>query len=180
MAQLEDSVAEWDGLHDAHGYPTNPLMYDRVRQALALAQREPIAVTLMLFAWEPLRDEPMLPAAEVLHRIHGSVRASDTAGHLGSRVALLLPNANDADVPLVAGRLMIRMMEPFMLAGRPVMARASAGLAVAQNGDSVPTPEELFARSELALADAIERGGGFAGHSSAESQAFLESMTPTA
>lgn len=177
MGEYEQIQAAWQALHDpASGMPSEPLVHDRLRQALALARREALAVTLMLFSWdEPAGDQGQL-AALVYARLAGSLRSSDTVGMLGGRLAVVLPNANDQEVPLVAGRLIIRLLEPFQHEGRLVPVRAAAGLAVAAGGDRVPDAEALYSQALDALQQAQLLGGGFVTYDSAESQALADAI----
>lgn len=184
MRELSRMHDQWRELHDeTSGLPATALVYDRLHQALLLARREPLAVTLMMLSWPELESADATTELDALAaaRIAASVRGSDTVGWVCERrLAVMLPNANDEDVPFVASRLMVRLIAPFDVRGEQVVLRSCAGVAVAGTGQFVPDAQELMRQADLALAEARRRGGGFAAYETPESQALVHSISASA
>jgi Diguanylate cyclase, GGDEF domain len=184
MSDITYARDAWLGLVDDAGMPSAVLVYDRLRQSLTLARREPIAVTLMLLSWDVMVDTRSESAAvdmAVAERVRSAVRSSDTVGWLApGELAVMLPNANDGDVPFVASRLMVRLIDAVEVGGESVLVRPYAGVTVAANSGRMPEVEEFHAQAAQALVDARQRGGGFAAFESAASRKLMDSIQRSA
>jgi diguanylate cyclase (GGDEF)-like protein len=102
--------------------------------------------------------------AEVGERVKGSLRAGDTAARLGGdEFAVLLEDGGDGvDAAEVASRILARLDAPFHLEGNDVVARASIGIASADQAE-VSGPEgseELLRNADVAMYMAKEAGKG--------------------
>jgi len=143
------------------------LLADRVGHAQARSQRDgrPCAVLLLdLDDFKTVNDTLGHVAGdevlmEVARRLHGCIRAGDTAARLGGdEFALLLEDTPDAPRAMeVAERIAMALKEPIMLGGKEAFLSASMGIAL-----GVPSePEgELLRNADVALYIAKERGKG--------------------
>jgi GGDEF domain-containing protein len=189
MSTFESGIRNaWLRLYDpVSGLPLPEVVYDRLRQSLLLAQREPLAVTLMLISWDIVHAPPnvhidgQLLEREIGVRIATCLRASDTIGKFSDgELGILLPNANDATVPYVASRVMVRMTQLFDVADGQVGVRPYAGFTVAPWGEHSIEPEHLVDQARSAIAAARVRGGGFAAWESPEAQLLLNALERSA
>jgi len=143
------------------------LLSDRVSHAQARSQRDgrPCAVLLLdLDDFKAINDtlghaagdEVLMEAAR---RLHGCIRAGDTAARLGGdEFALLLEDTPDAARALeVAERIAAALNQPILLGGKETFLSASMGIAL-----GVPSePEgELLRNADVALYRAKEQGKG--------------------
>jgi diguanylate cyclase (GGDEF)-like protein len=128
-------------LHDAlTGLPNRALFHDRVRQAIAAAERhnEPFAVMLLdLDRFKQVNDtlghqvgDKLLQA--VGPRLAGALRKSDTLSRLGGdEFGVLLPAPIDMErAATMAERLVESMMLPFMIDGMNLDLGVSIGAAL--------------------------------------------------
>lgn len=137
--------------HDAlTGLPNRTLFFDRLNQALALAQREGRRLAMMfvdLNNFKPVNDtlghdvgDRLLQA--VAHRIEATLRASDTVARIGGdEFVVLLPNLERLeDVERVIEKIGQGLALPFDLDGRQVAMSASVGASVfPDHGDDAAT-----------------------------------------
>jgi diguanylate cyclase (GGDEF)-like protein len=143
--------------------PSRALFLDRVRHALARAQRRQLPVAVMRLALDELEGLVERAGGEarsrdqilgiVATRLETCLRISDTAARLGpSDFGVLLETPNgDADFGLIADRVSAALATPVRLGDREVVLQAVIALARAQPGD---TADELLAAADLSLADA--------------------------
>jgi diguanylate cyclase (GGDEF)-like protein len=157
-------------LHDPlTGLANSSLFHDRVEHALArLARREGAAVAVLFLdiddfkavndALGHARGDALL--ALVAERLRAVVRPADTAARLGGdEFALLIEEvASPAEALAVAGRAVDAVAAPFELAGRPVRASVSIGVACRSADDG--TVEELVAEADAAMYEAKLAGKG--------------------
>jgi diguanylate cyclase (GGDEF)-like protein/PAS domain S-box-containing protein len=156
-------------LHDAlTGLPNRTLLDDRLRSAIAVAQRQDAALTLLLLDLDGFKGVNDtwghhvgdLVLREIASRLSGALRESDTAARLGGdEFVLLLPAT-----PLVGALETARALQDFIVApmnieGKPLTVGASIGIAV------FPThgrdAEVLLAAADSAMYDAKHAGGGY-------------------
>ncbi|UTF51840.1 diguanylate cyclase [Desulfomicrobium sp. ZS1] len=122
------------------GLPNRTLFFDRLNQALALAQRERRRLAMMfidLNNFKPVNDTLGHDVGDLLlqavgRRIAASLRASDTVGRIGGdEFVVLLPNVERLeDVQHVAEKIGQDLSQPFDLDGRQVNISASIGSSV--------------------------------------------------
>jgi len=161
-------------LHDPlTGLANRSLFYDRVEHALARLARREEAIVAVLFidlddfkavndAFGHARGDRLL--ALVAERLRAAVRPADTVARLGGdEFALLLEVLSSTDEVLAVAERVRRSFEPpFELAGQPVSASASIGVAVRSaggaNGDA--NGDELVQEADVAMYEAKQAGKG--------------------
>jgi diguanylate cyclase (GGDEF)-like protein len=150
-------------LHDdLTDLPNRTLLYDRMEDALAAAERggEPAALLLVdLDRFKEVNDtlghdtgDRLLE--EVARRLQGVVRRGDTLARLGGdEFAVLLRGLPDRGMAAeLAGRLQDAIARPFMLEGVVAVLDASIGIAhCPEHGTDVHT---LVQRADVAMYDA--------------------------
>lgn len=130
-------LAHYDLLTDL---PNRALFTDRLRQAIAKAQRDRALTALMfidLDKFKPVNDAfghevgDML-LKEVAKRLQYCVRGSDTASRMGGDefVVLLLAIEKESDAMMVAEKIRHELNLPFELAGYSLKISSSIGVAV--------------------------------------------------
>lgn len=148
--------------------PDAGLFFDRLQQALLFARRELHQVSVMFIHLD--RIEGSIAPLDADHhkellraigtRLSGALRVSDSAGRLDiDRFGIVLPHAAEDGVPIVASRIMGRLIEPFHLPTGIVSIRSSVGIAVCTDPDMAI--EDLCANACEAMEVAREKGGGF-------------------
>lgn len=148
------------------GLPNRALFDDRLRQALAHAQREGERVALLFLDLDDFKvindslghtlGDGVL--REVSRRLADCLRARDTAARLGGdEFIILLPQADDsASVALVAEKILDRLAAPIELQGQTLFVTASIGVSLfpADGQD----PEALLRNADMAMYRAKEQG----------------------
>ncbi|SNR52678.1 putative bifunctional diguanylate cyclase/phosphodiesterase [Blastococcus mobilis] len=154
-------------MHDAlTGLPNRTLFLDRTEHALALAGRNglwPAVLYIDLDGFKPVNDTHGHEAGDVLlrafaERLHGCLRAADTAARLGGdEFAVLLHGPIDeSGVQRVLDRIRAELTLPIDLgAGRVATVGASIGVAIADAAIDVGT---LVQHADAAMY-AAKRGG---------------------
>ena len=169
------------------GLANRALFYDRLQHALARISRGSAGLAVLLLdidAFKRVNDslghtsgDELLVA--VSQRLAADLRAADTAARLGGDEFVVLAEglADPTEATALAERLQGALTEPFHLAGREVVVRASIGIASAGPGDTA-TAEELLRNADVAMyaAKAAGRGGHarFQPHMHAAAVARLE------
>ncbi len=135
--EIMHRLAHYDGLT---GLPNRLLLDDRLRQALARADREG-AVAAMLFmdldGFKRVNDTLGHEAGdrilkEAASRILSAVRTVDTAARLGGDefTVVLEKLATTEDVRVVTGRLLNQLSQPYSIDGVEVQLSASVGVSL--------------------------------------------------
>lgn len=149
------------------GLPNRLLMADRLRQALAQADREgwQLAVLFLdLDRFKIINDTLGHAAGDqlikgVTERLRGCVRRSDTVARLAGDefVLALVPVAHSRDITRVARKILAAFADPFVLSGEEVYVTTSIGIAIfpADGHDG----EMLLHHADMAMYRAKERGG---------------------
>ncbi len=159
-----------DALHDAlTGLPNRTLLLDRLRPALAAADREGRRIALFFLDVDHLKvlnDSLGHHAGDELlraigPRLRGVLRAGDTIARFGGdEFAILCDDiADEAHALRVADRMVRAFAHPFEVCGEPRFCSTSVGVVVSDPTGS-RTPEELLSDADAALYRAKERGRG--------------------
>lgn len=172
LSKLLASRAELEHLahHDAlTSLPNRQLLSDRMKQALARAQRtrKKIAVLFLdLDGFKLINDELGHEAGdvalcEVAELLRNSVRCEDTLARVGGdEFVILLSDLNDnakTAAESVASKCLAVFHEPFVINDRSCRLGTSIGIAV---GDGECSPEELLISADRAMYQAKEMGRG--------------------
>lgn len=130
-------MAQYDALTHL---PNRALFEDRLRQALAAAQRNGNRLALMfidLDKFKPVNDTyghgvGDLLLKEVALRIQDCLRESDTAARIGGdEFVILLPSIEaEGDAGIVGEKILYALNQPFGLAGHTLKISSSIGVAV--------------------------------------------------
>lgn len=152
------------------GLPNRALFLDRMRRALARAERRGghLAVLYLdLDQFKPVNDthghafgDRVL--AEVAHRLSASVRDVDMVSRRGGDEFVILIEAADAQsaAGTVAAKLIQSVSAPYLIDG--VEARIGACVGIALYPEHGKAPERLLEAADAALYEAKRRGrGGF-------------------
>lgn len=151
--------AHYDALTDL---PNRTLLRDRVDQALLRAERENLAVALMLIDIDKFKDVNdslghsagdalLVSFAKELRKIS---RHTDTVARLGGdEFVVLIPDLPRAGAAAIVGRIAsdlgIELAQPIDIAGRSISAPASIGIALyPDNGAEI---EELMKSADAAM-----------------------------
>jgi diguanylate cyclase (GGDEF)-like protein len=157
-----------DANHDPlTGLPNRLLCKDRLQQAIARARREGGTVGLLFVDLDRFKEvNDTLGHAigdrlliEFSQRIVGKLRDSDSAARLGGdEFVVIAPGvAGEADLHIVAGKIIDAMRYPFLFDGHEIYAGISIGIALFPgNGDSA---EELLRQADMAMYAAKAEGG---------------------
>lgn len=147
------------------GMPNRAMMFDRLRQMLAMARRyygETAVHCLDLDRFKEVNDLLGHPAGDelirqVADRITGLCRDSDTVARLGGdEFVILQPETTAAGASHLAARVLKLFEEPFELEAGTVEVGVSIGVTLITNPDI--EPEEALRQSDLALYGSKEGG----------------------
>ncbi|OWW19579.1 hypothetical protein AYR66_08670 [Noviherbaspirillum denitrificans] len=148
------------------GLPNRKLLDERLQLALATAKRHGGCVALLfidLDKFKPVNDNyghsyGDLLLKEVAQRLRGSVRESDTASRLGGDefVALLPEVEGEADVAVVADKVLQRLNMPYRISGHTFNISASIGAAIYPRDGT--DAKSLTRSADLAMYDAKNSG----------------------
>ncbi|MDP6875089.1 MAG: EAL domain-containing protein [Alphaproteobacteria bacterium] len=136
-----DAMIEHLAHHDdLTGLPNRTLFQDRLKQALALAQRTGKRIALLFLDVDNFKDvnDTMGHAAgdqllrTVSERLLKCTRSADTVARLGGdEFAIICTNLDDANMVLaLAGRIVEAIAEPFQLEGARIHTSASIGITL--------------------------------------------------
>ena len=155
--------------HDAlTGLPNRALLEDRLRQAMAHAQRHGCGFAVLvcdLDRFKLVNDSMGHHAGdmflqEVARRLAGALREGDTLARQGGDefVFVLTPPASEADAETVCRRALAALGVPMRIDGIDIHSSASFGVAVyPRDGERA---EVLLANADAAMYHAKQRGTG--------------------
>jgi diguanylate cyclase (GGDEF)-like protein/PAS domain S-box-containing protein len=156
-------IAQHDTLTDL---PNKALLNDRLRQAIALAQRHHTALALLfldLDRFKHINDSLGHSVGDrllqsVALRLTECVRAADTVSRLGGDefVILLSEVAHEQDAAVSADKLLQSIRMPYVLDDHELHVTASIGIVV-HPGDGTAV-EELLQNADSAMYEAKNRG----------------------
>ena len=146
--------------------PNRLVLGDRLTTALERARREQRLVAVVLFdidRFKAINDTYGHFAADAVlrglaNRLRPQLRASDTVARMGGDefAAIFADLKSEADVPVLAEKLLAQVQEPFRVEGRSIAVTLSLGIALFPlHGDDAAS---LLAGADLALYDAKSRG----------------------
>jgi diguanylate cyclase (GGDEF)-like protein len=172
LSRLLASRAELQHLahHDPlTGLPNRQLLADRMKQALARAQRSrgKVAVLFLdLDGFKPINDEFGHEAGdaalrEVTSRLSAVVRSEDTLARVGGDEFVILlsdlsDNFKDA-AESVANKCLEAFQQPFVVYGQSIELGTSIGIAI---GDGECTADKLLIAADQAMYQAKQTGRG--------------------
>jgi diguanylate cyclase (GGDEF)-like protein len=167
--RVEEQI-RYDALHDAvTGLPNRTLLLDRLRRALAGADRDDRRLALFFLDVDHLKvlnDSLGHHAGDELlrgigPRLRAVLRPGDTIARFGGdEFAVLCESVTDeSDALRVAERLVGAFAQPFEVRGEPRFCSASVGVVVS-DPRGTRGPEELISDADAALYRAKERGRG--------------------
>jgi diguanylate cyclase (GGDEF)-like protein len=146
--------------------PARPLLYDRLTQALARADRKSALVAVLFVDLDRFKavndtyghlcgDRVLREAAR---RLQLCVSEGDTVARISSdEFVVVLSNLSRTDeIGVFAGRILAQLQRAFDLDGQPVYCTASIGIAV-HPGDGT-TASALIQNADIAMYRAKERG----------------------
>lgn len=157
---------EYQAFYDAlTGLPNRALFLDRVRHALAHAERRKAAIAVLFLDLDRLKvvndslghgaGDGLLVA--VATRLGRCIRPEDTFARLsGDEFAVLLETTDASDAVRVAERLLRALESPFAVAGREVFITASIGIVL--NASQHEQPEDLLRDADVAMYRAKQTG----------------------
>lgn len=147
-------------LHDPlTDLPNRALLLDRLKNALAHADRVPGSVALLFIDLDRFKqvndrlghDVGDALLVQVAERLLQAIRAADTAARLGGDefVVLCAEVAGEAEARVIAGRVAQGFARPFRVGHRHVRLTASVGIGIATGRDT--RPEDLLSRADAAM-----------------------------
>lgn len=159
--------ALYDGLT---GLPNRHLFVDRVRQALARADREETAVGVLYLDLTDFRrvndtlgyGEGDRVLEQIAARLEDRFRREDTVARVGGdEFAVLLQGMGEpAEAERGAGRVVEALSAPFEVEGVPVSLEPCVGIALSSEGDE--RPEDVLRSAHVAMRRAREEEVGWA------------------
>lgn len=158
-------ASQHDALTDT---PNRALMFDRLENAIALAQRHQTRIAVLfldLDEFKQINDTLGHAIGDavvqlVARRLESVVRHSDTVSrHGGDEFLVLMAEINDpADAALIAKKILAALAAPSRIADHMISLSASIGIALyPADGDDAAT---LITRADAAMYACKEHGGG--------------------
>jgi diguanylate cyclase (GGDEF)-like protein len=167
--RTQSEYNEYQAFHDVlTGLANRGLFYDRVHQALLVAEREDFIAGIMLMDLDRFKEindtlghhKGDLVLQQIARRLEQALRDTDTVARLGGdEFAVLLPNIPDPVAALnVAEKIREALNVPFVVEGMALDVRASIGISFFPgHGKEV---ELLVQRADVAMYLAKAAGTG--------------------
>jgi len=148
------------------GLPNRILFGDRLKQAIAIAERDKKGLALLYLDLDQFKyvndtlghaygDRVLKISAD---RIQGCLRSSDTVARIGGdEFVIILPLlAEGDDVPKVADKILESLRKPVQFENHTIYTSASIGIALhPENGATV---DDLLKNADIAMYQAKEKG----------------------
>ena len=165
--ELETQLAHQAFHDELTGLANRALFTDRVKHALAVAERKDGSVAVLFLDLDDFKEvndslghqagDALL--VETARRIELCLRQGDTASRLsGDEFGILLERATRESAAGVAERVLERLNEPVAVAGQSLFLRASIGIALSDTDGRVA--EELLRNADTAMYRAKASGKG--------------------
>jgi diguanylate cyclase (GGDEF)-like protein/PAS domain S-box-containing protein len=155
-------------LHDAlTGLPNRTLLNDRLASAVSGAQRQNVALSVLLLDLDGFKEVNDtwghhvgdLVLVEVAARLSGALRESDTAARLGGDEFVVLLPGTPIEGALEAAKTLVELIAaPITIDGNSRTVGASIGISAFP--DDGRSAEVLLARADTAMYEAKRAGGG--------------------
>ena len=158
-----DYMAHYDALT---GLPNRTLFTDRLKQALAYAQRNDLMLAVLFIDLDNFKvvndtlghmvGDKLL--SQVASELAACIREVDTVARLGGdEFTVLLTNINElSDITQVAQKILNTVAKPFMLDGNELFISASIGISVYPDDDK--SMDNLIRNADTALYHAKAHG----------------------
>lgn len=137
--RMDDTARRAYSIDLATGLPNHTQLLEHMHHLLALREREPAAMALIVLNLDGFRAAEAAMGAEAANvlrrkaavRLRGSLRASDVVAALGPDMFAVLLAWMDAgdDSQHVARKLLAAVSQPFQVAGQPVPVGARIGVS---------------------------------------------------
>ncbi len=165
--RLDEETIRHQAYHDAlTGLPNRLLMNDRLRHAIALAQRSGASLALLFLDLDHFKsvndrlghDVGDLLLTEVAHRMRQNLRASDTICRLGGDefTVILEDMAGSSGWKQTVVKLIALLSQPYSIKGNEIWISASVGVSHFPN--DARTAEDLLRHADMAMYDAKQMG----------------------
>ncbi|HIJ97042.1 MAG TPA: EAL domain-containing protein [Desulfuromonadales bacterium] len=148
------------------GLPNRALFYDRIKQSIALANREKSSLAVLFLDLDHFKDindtlghsvgDQLL--IEVSRRLTGHIRANDTLARLGGDefVVVITHLGVTLNTTYIAQKLIDSIQAPFSFMGKELHVTASVGIALyPDDGDNAET---LIKHADMAMYSSKETG----------------------
>ena len=150
------------------GLANRALFLDRLEQAIARQQSEPLTLTVLcldLDGFKAVNDQLGHPAGDellirVAGRLSASVRSTDTVARLGGDEFAILIEGPVEDTVAAADRIFDAFAEPIVVDGVSLPMRPSLGLTLATADMPQTSVTSLIRQADLAMYAAKRDGGG--------------------
>ena len=149
------------------GLANRALFREHVEKALARLRRGPALPHAVLFVdldgFKTVNDSLGHAAGdevlvEVGNRLRRWMRPGDTAGRLGGdEFSVLLENTSEAEVGILAERILKVLLAPVLVQGKEVVLSGSIGIALSDSGEDA---DELLRNADVAMYTAKGAGKG--------------------
>ncbi|ALG11546.1 hypothetical protein AOZ06_35945 [Kibdelosporangium phytohabitans] len=156
-------------LHDSlTGLPNRALLMDRLKQALARADRHPVLTAVMFIDLDGFKDindslghdigDEVL--REIGQRISAQVRPADTVARLGGDefVVLCSDLAGEQSAVEISERLTAAVGKLVVLPGHEVEVEVTASIGIALSDNESLTPEDMLRNADAAMYGAKTQG----------------------
>jgi diguanylate cyclase (GGDEF)-like protein len=159
-AHVDAESSAWRALHDPlTGLPRTTLVLDRLRGALARAERAQLTSAILVFGLDglPLLNDELGWAAgdemlrRVATRLMTNLRNTDVAGRIGGDEFVVVCDslATWEDAAAIAERLDDAVAAPMMVADRMLVVSCCVGVAI--SADGTEAPDMLLSRAHRAM-----------------------------
>jgi diguanylate cyclase (GGDEF)-like protein len=148
------------------GLPNRALFYDRIKQAIALANRDKTSLAVLFLDLDHFKDindtlghsvgDQLL--IEVAGRLSRHIRVNDTLARLGGDefVVVVTHLGEKLNTTYIAQKLIDSVLAPFIFMGKDLRISASIGIALfPDDGDNVET---LLKHADMAMYSSKESG----------------------